>query len=194
MFGYLESASATDYQGASAFLDLRAVAPEDRAGLARQLKVVIDQQLWVELEQISDDPAGEIGDGQARRDLIGVISSEKGEVEIALERDARGEWRIAASTVARIPDLYDEFGLGALGEFLPPVMFVRVGFVELWQWLALPLLVVVAYLIASLLTTIGARMVLRVARRTKTDVHDDPRRHRPRDRHRAAGRRRVSAA
>src|SRR5438445_532614 len=77
---------------------------------------------------------------------------------------ARGPpvWKIAASTVAAIPALYDEFGWGPLANVLPAPFFqLRFLQIRLWQWIGLVLLVAAAWLAAQLL----GRVVVGLARR-----------------------------
>src|SRR5207247_10516102 len=71
-------------------------------------------------------------------------------------------WKIAASTVAAIPALYDEFGWGPLAKVLPAPFF-QLRFLQsrLWQWIGLTLLVAAAWLAAKLL----GQLVLGLARR-----------------------------
>ena len=175
MLGYLQACIDADFGRAARFLDLRRVpaADADGARLARHLKFVLDRKLWIDVEALSEAPEGDTADGFAGRDGVGVVPSERGDVEILLERGPSGAWQIGASTVARIPALYDEYGLGPLGEVLPTVMFLRVGQVDLWQWLALIALVLVAYLISALLVTLAMRMALRVSSRTGTGIDDE---------------------
>jgi MscS family membrane protein len=75
-------------------------------------------------------------------------------------------WKISASTVARVDSLYDEFGYGPLGEILPAPFFeVRIIEVQLWQWICLLVLLVLAYglswlassIVVSLLRSLSAR-------------------------------------
>src|SRR5207237_651308 len=83
-----------------------------------------DRALWVDLDQLSDQPEGDPDDGlPALRDSLGTIDTSSGPVEVLIERVAEGGgppvWKIAASTVAAIPTLYEEFGWGPLARFLP---------------------------------------------------------------------------
>ena len=164
--GYLEAARAPDYQRAAEYLDLRALPAAARARrgpvLARQLKVVLDQSLWVELDTLSGDPDGDRDDGlPPHRDLLGTIDTERGPVPILVERvhDESGApiWQMASATVARIPDLYEQFGYGRLGEYLPSISFqIRFLDIQLWQWIGLLALVCLAaaasWLVAIILT------------------------------------------
>ena len=61
MYGYLSAARAGDYERAAEFLDLRRLLHEEQARgpeLARRLKVVLDQTLWVDLVNLADTNAG----------------------------------------------------------------------------------------------------------------------------------------
>jgi len=167
MRGYLEACRAGDHVHAAEYLDLR-VMPRATRGpvLARQLKTVLDRTLWVDLDQLSDVPEGDRQDGlPAHRDLVGMIRTSQGQVPILLERLAseggQMSWKVASATVAQIPALHEEFGVGRLGEYLPPVFF-QLHFLEiqLWQWLAL--LVIIG--LATALSWAGAAVFMRLWR------------------------------
>jgi MscS family membrane protein len=182
MRGYLVAAREGDYERAAQSLDLRLIPERQRAEqgpvLARHLHEVLDLKLWVDLETLSDDPQGRQDDGQPRsRDVVGRIETDEGFVDILLQRVRREDgaqvWKISSSTVARIPDLYEEFGYGPLSEFLPAPFFeVRLLEVQLWQWIGLLVLIVVAYL----LSWIAGALLLRLSRpfieRSETQFDD----------------------
>jgi MscS family membrane protein len=175
MRGYLDATREADYERAMEYLDLRRVPRADRATqgpqLARQLRIVLDQRLWVEPDRLSDDPDGTPDDGLAPAlERVGVISTSRGEIDVLLERVADGNgtrvWKVAAATVARIPALHREFGYGILGEFLPPPLFeIRLLEVALWQWIALLGLIVLAAALSWLIVVGLARMLQPVAAR-----------------------------
>src|SRR5262249_3602229 len=111
-----------------------------------------------------------------RRDVVGSVPSIKGPVRIMLERVPRDDgtlvWKISNETVAKIPELYDEFGYGRWEQILPSALLdTRVFQVPLWQWLAIVLLVlvtsVIAWLATSLVVSVGRTLVKRS--RTKFD-------------------------
>jgi len=146
MLAFLEAGRAGAWERAAEHLDLSRISREQRAALgpelARKLKIVLDQTLWVNADALSADPAGATGDDlPADLDRVGTIGTSRGEVPVLLRRgSADGEriWRVAPSTVAHVPQLYAEFGFGPLGELLPDTFFVvRVFEVQLWQWLGL---------------------------------------------------------
>jgi MscS family membrane protein len=95
MQGYLLACREGDYERAAEYLDLRPLDAEGRkteAELARQLKIVLDKELWVEIESLSQHPRGQSGDGlPSYRDRVGTIRSGEGPVEVFLQRVPRGD-------------------------------------------------------------------------------------------------------
>ncbi len=174
MLSFLQAARAGDYERAAEFLDLSQLEDPDGPRLARQLKLVLDQTLWIELERISDLPDGDPTDGSPSRDKAGEIEASRGKVPVLLERSRRdGEWRIAPRTVGRIEALYGEFGLGILGEYLPPVMFRSLGELQLWQWTSLLAVVLLAYVLAAITIAAALRVARRFVAKSESKIDDD---------------------
>lgn len=181
MRAYLEACRAGDYERAARFLDLSSFPPAQRAEegptLARRLKVVLDQVVWIDLEALSDEADGQSDDGQPSRDRVTEVRTKKGSVSLYLQR-TRGDasapsWRFSASSVALVPALYDEFGFGPLAELLPRNL-VEVRFLEvsLWQWIGILVLVLLATS-ASWIVVRGLYAVLkRVVGRTASTLDD----------------------
>jgi MscS family membrane protein len=179
---YLVASREADYERAANYLQLGSVPKRQRAKrgpqLALQLKTVLDRELWVEVDRLSNNPEGHPDDGlPPNRDLVGVIESESGRVEILLDRVPRGDgvriWKFSSETVRKIPELYHEFGDGRLGEWLPPIFFESYFLeIQVWQWLGLLVGVLLAF-IASWFVARGAVKVLRPAvERSQTDIDD----------------------
>jgi MscS family membrane protein len=177
MRGYLEACRAGDYDLAAEYLDLRGLPPAVRATrgpmLARELKAVLDQSLWVDLDAVSDLPEGDRDDGlPAQRESVGTIGSDKGPVPLLLERvrahSGSLRWKIASATVAQIPALYEEAGYGTLAEYLPSVFFqIQVLELQLWQWIGLLLLLVAVAAVSWVVTAVIVRLTRPVARRSR---------------------------
>lgn len=172
---FLEATSSHDYARAAQYLDLRRIPRALRAergpALAEELRIVIDQALPIDLEELSDQPAGSPQEGlPADRALIGSAETSTGTVPLLLQRMPGPEesrtWKVASSTVAQIPRLYRELGYGPLADYLPPAFFeIRFFQLALWQWLALLLLVVAASALGWLGTIVLLRLVAPVVRR-----------------------------
>src|SRR5437773_2174190 len=171
MARFLAACREGHYARAAEYLNLRQLPQAVRAQrgpeLARELETVLDRALWVDLDRLSDQPEGDPEDGlPALRDSLGTIETATGPVEVLIERVSQPGgvpvWKIAASTVAAIPALYDEFGWGPLAKVLPAPFFqLRFLQIRLWQWIGLTLLVAAAWLAAKFL----GRVVVGLARR-----------------------------
>jgi MscS family membrane protein len=163
--GFLNSIEARDLEAAAEYLDLRNLPRRYRnvepAELARELGVVLNREVWVNLTELSDEPDGKSGDGlPSYRDELGRVQTEQGEIVLLLQRVPRGDgvsiWKVSNATVAKTADLYDDFGYGriveAVAKRLPDVSFLGL---ELFKWvlalgsmvLAYPVLYVLAWLV-----------------------------------------------
>jgi small-conductance mechanosensitive channel len=130
--GFLHAASARDFQRAAQYLDLgdfpSAEAKTLGPNLARHLKIILDQRLAINGDSLSDNPAGQLGDGLPPDvEQIGRIDAPGKSIDIRLRQVPREDgvrvWKFSAASVAPIPGLYKLYGYGLLGEVLPRVFF-----------------------------------------------------------------------
>lgn len=160
--GFLDAARKGDFDLAAEYLFLGNLPSgwtiEDGPRLARYLKTILDRTLWVDVPALSRDPEGhkddDLPDG---RDWVGRIQAAGGPVDVFVQRirPPTGDriWKFSSVTVARIPELYDEFGDGPLANVLPPVFFELQAFdIQLWQAVGLVSLLGVAGLLAFVVT------------------------------------------
>jgi len=116
--GYLEACSVFDFEKAAEYLDLKNL-PADVAEiggheLARQLNHVLSRAVWLDDYTVSDSPHGVRGDDlpEYRDELVRVKTSD-GEVPLWMQHVSRGDgekiWKLSNRSVARIPELYEEF-------------------------------------------------------------------------------------
>jgi MscS family membrane protein len=151
--GFFKAARDGDYERAAQYLDLRNLPrwmdKNEGPELARQLKIILDRTLWVELEQVSADPKGNLEDGlPSQRETLGYIKTPEKTVDILLQHVPREDgvliWKFSNRTVTEIPQLYEHFGYRPFEEVLSKVFpDVTLFGWELWQWalclIALPL-------------------------------------------------------
>ena len=170
--GFLSAAKDRDYARAAEYLDLRSL-PADAGGsegpeLARQLRIVLDQTLWIDVDSLSTDPEGDQKDNlSVVRERVGRISAEGKTYDLYLQRVPRGDgayiWKFADLTVEQIPQLYQQFGYGQLERFLPGWMFdISILGINLWLWAAVLALAIVLFPVAMLVTrllTLGLRVL-----------------------------------
>lgn len=184
MTGFLVAARAGDWERAARYLDLSDLPPEERqdAGpaLAQRLKRVLDRSLWVDLDNLVDEPRGDLGEAGLRpeRDRVGIIDlPQGGRAEVLLERvrdDGERVWKVSSSTVERVPELYQVYGYGVVEEWLPAPFFELALFdIQLWQWIGLALLLLVAWALAWVLSKLVLLVLRPLARRSTTDLDDE---------------------
>jgi MscS family membrane protein len=158
-------------RGAAAARFLEGADPGRGADLAVRLKAVLDRHLWIDLERISPRPDGDRDDGLAPGvDRLGSVPADGRRDAVLLVRraDAGGaRWVFPAEVVARIDAWYAELPRRWLLDNLPPALR-RTGPYDLayWQWLALPVLVLAAWLVGAFLARLTRAIATRVASRT----------------------------
>ncbi|HWI70290.1 MAG TPA: mechanosensitive ion channel family protein, partial [Nitrospiraceae bacterium] len=158
----------------------------DAEALASQLAAVIDRRLPARLNEISDNPEGSRQDPlNLDEDLIGVIQTANGNLDILVERVDRGKagkvWLFSGKTLASIPDAFQELSESALERFLPDFMVrTRVADIPIFEWVALFVGMPFLYLLTGLLNRILSLAVGIVLRRlTRNPALTNPRILRP---------------
>ncbi len=158
-----------DFDRAVHYMDLRnlpfTIDESDGPELARQLLIVADRSMIVDYEAISDDPDGHLDDGlPSYRDRITAIKTSNGLVDILMQKVPRGDgayiWKLSNATVAKIPELDDEFGYGPIGGKLSLILphYYLMG-LELWQWLMWLVLIAAGFFIAYIVTWLLFKVV-----------------------------------
>jgi MscS family membrane protein len=160
--GFLLKSRDGDYVEAAKHLDLRRLSKGQRDTMgplfARQLRTVIDRTLWIDPDTLSDSAEGYTGDGlPPGRDLVGTIRTSRAAIDVVVERvpepDGTKTWKVASSVVARIPELYAEFGNGPFADVLPDFMVeTEIFAIRIWQWIGLLVLLGAGSLLAWLAT------------------------------------------
>jgi MscS family membrane protein len=164
------------YAAAAQYMAL-SESTESREELARKLKAVFDQRLWIELEDVSPLAAGDTADGLGRdREQIGMVSSDAGVRQpVQLQRRLNGEptWVFAKATVDRVDQWYDALEDRWLRDRMP-VALQRPGpfGIDLWQWVLLGLLFPIALGAGWILGRITIAVARRAARGTETQLDD----------------------
>ncbi len=167
MRAFLATCSGSEYERGQHYLDLRRIPPAARSvrgpEFARQLCIIIERTVWIDPELLSDSPEGDREDGlPPRRENVALLKPGEKPVRLLLERIHREDgaliWKIAADTVARVPELYQEFGYGPLEHYLPESFFeTRVAGVPVWQWISLVALSLLAWTLSIGITNVLVR-------------------------------------
>ncbi len=147
-----------DAKQAALYLDLRGIPAEARQDeslrLACEAKAVLDRLLPTNLAGLSNLPTGDLNDSLPRNtDHLVTATASDGPVGLYLERyeDKAGQsrWRLNSSSVEKLPQLYEQFGMENWERRIP-AMVVRnsVLDIKLWQWGALLALSLLAYIMS----------------------------------------------
>lgn len=152
------------YSAAAHLLDMTDYPVEQQANrgaeLARELKMVIDRQILIPWTDLSDRPDGWLDGpeedpktGRVRRSIL-LSTLELGQRPVPLRinrvKPANGDpaWVISRQSVRDIPALYDRFKPTDLEMAMPSWARERSPFgMYVWEWLALPVITVVAFLL-----------------------------------------------
>ncbi len=179
---YLDAARAGDWQRAARYLSL---SPEQRPRgprLAEELKAVLDRHLWFDLEEISPLSQGRLDDGlPPELEQVGKLPAGNGHtqsIRLVRTQDASGPyWAFSRATVSHIGDWYaslkdrwvrDLLTRADLGVLLLP----GPRDILWWQWIALPLLVLLAWALGRLLGLVTEKILGRVFARTRNTWDD----------------------
>jgi MscS family membrane protein len=176
---FLAAANERDYARAAEYLDLHnlplGITASQGPELARQLKIVLDRVLWIDLDLVSASPDGDQTDGLPHeRDRVGQIVGRERTYDLLLQQVLREDgvsiWKFAGTTVADIPKLYEEFGYGRLERVFPAWFFdVKILGIEVWGWTALVVIAIATLPIAFLLTA----LLMRILRLFRADLAPD---------------------
>lgn len=177
MEAYLRAARRGDFERAAEYLDFRnvgdAVLAVDKPALAEDFYQILDRTLWVDLDELSLLPEGKLQDGlPSYRESLGRIETRHGQLTLLLQRVPRGDgiyiWKVSNATVARIPELSEEFAYGPLGQWMSDhVPRISLLNVPLWIWLLLLSLLGTVWLLFWLLVS----ALVRLAGPVKSPVH-----------------------
>ena len=189
--GFLEACQRGRFDLAAYYLDLEAVPPpqQPRRGalLARRLMLALQRTGGANPDTLSNKPLGAPEAGLPEsEERFGVVSVAHRPVDLVLvhrwDPELGHVWMISRDTVARIDEIYEAHGYGWIGDRAPLILFaVSYAGLQLWQWLALAIGLVVAWVVARYLGRWAVGVARRVARRTSfawddtiTDALDGP--------------------
>lgn len=170
---FLDLAERGRYDEAARYLDVPRSAASRAGEIARKLHTVLGERLWVDPESLSPRPEGKKDDNlPPGTEELGKIKDARGRVvSIRIVRheptspEDEARWVFSQTTVQAVDILYASLRGYWLRERMPA--FLRVPgpkALYLWQWLALPVLALLCYLVGRVLAFaigLAARTVTR---------------------------------
>lgn len=175
---YLELARAGRWEEAARYLELPAADASRGPELARRLKAVLDANVWLEPDDISPLPEGRTDDGlpQGVEELTTIPGAGGVRQPVRLLRRPGPEgasWLFTRATVGRIDAQYQALGNRWVLEHLPaPLLGPGPGELLWWQWLALPLVLLLSHGAGLILGKITTSVLGRLAARTASTLDD----------------------
>jgi MscS family membrane protein len=174
---FLRLARMQDWVGAAEFLAVPEASRADAPLLARRLTLVLDQKLALDVRALSPAAVGDTTDGDLAGDRIGVITSPTGrEDAVRIVRASRGSparWVFSTATVNSVATWYANLDAPWVRERVPPAL-MREGpwHVFYWQWIGLAIAIPVLVLLAWVMGTLLRGILTRLAARTATEWDD----------------------
>jgi len=174
VLGFLAVARKGEYQIAAGYLNTH-LRGKAAAVLAYKLSIVLDRRLPAKLNQLSDKPEGsQLDTLNLNHDLVGIISTTNGNLQILLERVDRGKlglvWLFSSKTLESIPDVYEEIDVFSPEDVLPGFLVtIRVLGIQLFEWVTFLVGLPLLYFVTVLLNRLLSWGVGRVLRRLKNN-------------------------
>jgi MscS family membrane protein len=128
--------------------------------LARALKGILDQRLWLDFANIPGDEANEAGEPGSV--TLGAIESNDLTLKVDLVRTGE-RWEFSASTVEGIPAMAKVVGVWWVASLPEVFVSLRVAEIELWQWIGLLAIGIAGLLVGWAITAILRSLAARVA-------------------------------
>jgi MscS family membrane protein len=159
---------------AARYLSLDASNRDQGPVLAERLRAVLDRYVNVDVDTLSPLSEGSLDDKlPTGTESVGTVPDPEGgtdHVYLVRVRSAEGGyWAFSPRTVAHIDEWYDSLEDRWIRDLLPRVL-LRHGprGLLLWQWLALPVLLVVSLVIGRVLGAITKAVLHQIFKRTRT--------------------------
>lgn len=160
VMGFLAAGARGDWARASRYLDTK--LPADQAEeLSRELKVLLDRGLSVDLDRLSRSPEGERDERVGKdHELVGSIESQAGRLDVALVRVHYGGdapvWLFSPETLRAVPQVHEDYEPSFLERYLPQSLTRGYGSgYKWWSWLVMLVSILAAVAIAAVVTRLG---------------------------------------
>ena len=143
VLGFLQAAQDGNEKAAADYLQMSAARRQSQGpDMAGKLKVLMDSAFVGSLRRISTRPEGNLENGVADQQTIGLFSNGDQDVPVMLVRvtdpSAGKIWLFSSETLSKVSELYDNVEAHQVENKLPQSLVRNVFLgMPLWQWLAL---------------------------------------------------------
>ena len=177
LMNFVALCRAGDWDGAADYLELAPIDKPLGPELARRLKAVLDRKAWLDVRALSPAATGNTEDGLSPyTDEVGQIEGPDGipePVRIVRRRRDGVRWLFSNATVNRVNGWYERLDDRWILEQLPAPL-LRTGPRELlyWQWLALPLVLLISWLLGLALSRVSSYVLTKFTAHSKATWDD----------------------
>jgi small-conductance mechanosensitive channel len=178
MATFIDAANQGDFSRALLVLDVPARASAERKArateLARQLEYLLSHSARFDLDALSDDPKGRAEDGADTETVVELRAGGRNvPIVLVQPRLPPSRWVVSPGTLAKVPELYRLRGPSVIEPFVPAVLRQETLGMARWQWLGLPIALVLSVALARFLVFIAARFAGHLAARTRAAWDDE---------------------
>jgi MscS family membrane protein len=158
--GFLKAAEQADWKRAANFLDSQQPPPQKQE-LARQLKLVLDKGLTLDLDTLSKSPEGAPQEQWRKtRNEIGTARINDRNLVIFLDRiqptaKRAPYWLFSAETLNRVPDLARDLEAPWFEAYVPKSLIEnRLLGISVFRWILIPLVISIAFGLVFVITSV----------------------------------------
>jgi MscS family membrane protein len=179
LFGFIKAATQGDDERALQYLDTKKTGPGAKQ-IIHALQMVLERGSSGKLTLLSNKPEGNLDDDlPPSKERIGTVETSSGRLDMFLERIQRGNtppiWLFSAETLAKVPAIYQELDARSIDDYLPKFLVnTWILWFPLWRWLAILVGIPLIFVLATLLTRLITRLLLRYSRRNINLEGDQP--------------------
>jgi len=172
--GFLKAAEQGDWKHAADFLDSKLPPPEEQ-DLARQLKLVMDDGLKLDLDTLSKNPEGVPQKNVRRtRNEVGTARVRGQSLLIFVDRiqptDNRPPyWLFSAETLIRIPELASNLEAPWFEAYIPKSLLEnQILGIPVIRWILIPLVISIAFGVVLVITSLLRLLIRGIFRLLRT--------------------------
>jgi MscS family membrane protein len=172
--GFLKAAEQGDWKAASDFLDSKQ-QPDQKLELARQLKLVMDKGLTLDISTLSKDPEGSPKENLRRtRNEVGTAKIGDQSLLIFVDRiqptaKRPPYWLFSAETLSQVPNLAGNLEVPWFDAYIPDwLMENRLLGIPVFRWIAIPLGIALTFGVVLLITWIAGLLIRAIFRLAPT--------------------------
>ncbi len=161
---------AGEFAEAATYLDVPDAQRGRAAELSRRLSAVLDREMRIRVDRLSPESLGRLDDKLPPAvDEVGVIAGRNGPEPVRVVRRMTPDgtrWIFSRNTVEHVDAWFDRLQGRWLEDALPaPLLRTGPEELQVWQWIALPILFAGAWILGRMLAYATGRVVVRVASR-----------------------------